>query len=86
LVGSQLAISQEGSSSKGPLCLQRKKQYPLFPRPNHRDTLACVYALMGDFNQAFKEEEAAVKDQPEKAFKERKERFRMKTGNCTGDK
>jgi len=45
-----------------------------------------VYALMGDFNQAFKEEEAAVKDQPEKAFKERKERFRMKTGNCTGDK
>jgi tetratricopeptide (TPR) repeat protein len=59
----------------------------IYPKPNYRDTLACVYALGRDFDRALEEEEKALKDQPDDDFKKRKERFKMKPPqDCTGDK
>ncbi len=64
-----------------------EKALSISPKPNYRDTLACVYALLGHFDRALKEEERAVNDQPDASFKEREERFRLKPPrDCTGDK
>jgi hypothetical protein len=59
----------------------------IYPKPNYRDTLACVYALSGHFDLALEQEEKAVNDQPDENFKKRKERFKMKPPqDCTGNK
>jgi hypothetical protein len=64
-----------------------EKAVSISPKPNYRDTLACVFALMGDFERAFSEEEKVVSEQPDQDFVKRKARFKMKPpGNCTGDK
>ena len=64
-----------------------EKAVSIYPKPNYRDTLACVYALSGQFDLALEEEEQAVKDQPDEDFKKREERFRLKPPqDCTGDK
>jgi tetratricopeptide (TPR) repeat protein len=64
-----------------------EKAVAILPKPNYRDTLACVYALSGDFDRAFEEEQRAVNDDPQDDFKARKERFRAKPPrDCTGEK
>jgi tetratricopeptide (TPR) repeat protein len=58
----------------------------IYPKPNYRDTLACVYALGGNFDRALEEEEIAVRGQPDADFKMREARFKMKPPHdCTGD-
>jgi len=64
-----------------------EKAMGIYPKPNHRDTLACAYALMGDFERAFEEEGKAAEEQPDEVFKARKAGFKMKPPrDCTGYK
>ena len=64
-----------------------EKAVTIFPKPNYRDTLACVYALRGNFDRALQEETKAVDEEPQHDFLKRIERFKMKPPrDCTGDK
>lgn len=55
-------------------------------KPNYLDTLGCVYALLGDFQQAIKyQSEAVEKDPRNSAFQERLALFRGQK-DCTGAK
>jgi hypothetical protein len=56
--------------------------------PNYLDTLACVYALMGNFPQAIKtQSEAVAEAQGNREFQERLSLFTLKPPkDCTGAK
>jgi tetratricopeptide (TPR) repeat protein len=63
-----------------------KKAISIMPRANYRDTLACVYALTGHFEQAIAEEDNAIRESPDEEFIARRARFRMLPArDCTGD-
>lgn len=57
-------------------------------KPNYLDTLGCVYALLGDFQQAIKYQSEAVAEDPRNsAFRERLDLFKNPNPkDCTGAK
>ena len=60
-----------------------QKVVSIFPKPNYQDTLACVYALSGDFAQALELEDKALAREPRNSFEIRKQLFEARK-DCTG--
>ncbi len=56
----------------------------LQPSPNQRDTLACAYAINGDFEKAVEVQLGVVRDEPADVFKRRLEML-QRDENCLGE-
>ena len=55
------------------------------PTPNHLDTLACTYAMLGDYTSAITQEAKAVSASPKPSFRKRLGQFReTPPKDCTG--
>lgn len=63
---------------------EAERAVKLVDKPNHLDTLACAYALSGDFARAVKAAEQAFEREPDSGFRNRV--LLLKAGrDCTGE-
>ena len=61
-----------------------KRAVKLVNKPNHLDTLACVYALVGNFDRAIATIEEAARREPTDTFRDHRDLLRLRGPNCTG--
>lgn len=57
----------------------------MWPTANYKDTLACVYALQGDFAKAVKYETEAIAETPGSPYEHRLRMFESDRKDCTGE-